>query len=107
MKTKHTPGPWKCDERSGCVGVYEKSRDVNCFSGVEESFVHFKMYDKNENGEWVENGEIANARLIAAAPEMLEALIFMMRLGYTCDKMTIAVEKATGQTIEELTGLGE
>jgi hypothetical protein len=33
---------------------------------------------------------------------MLEALIYMCNLGYTCDNMTVAIERATGLSIEEV-----
>lgn len=57
---KHTPGPWKW--RSGYNGM----------DGVgEEIFTH----DRND-GMWLAYGsnQEANARLIAAAPELLAAL---------------------------------
>lgn len=58
MSAKHTPGPWAVDVMPGEVVVYEavtlKNIDI-C-----------KMGGNNNDG--------ANARLIAAAPDMLAAL---------------------------------
>ncbi len=61
--SKHTPGPWKW-------GV-----DFNGLCGPEKGMevLRFQMYE----GMWLEYGESqeANARLIAAAPDLLEALV--------------------------------
>ena len=62
MKLKHTPGPWNyADEESGEFCIYEvKTKNILC-----------------DRGEWPNRRveSLANARLIAAAPEMLEMLI--------------------------------
>jgi len=64
MNTKHTPGPWSFYEDKAsagmngeCIGIVESPRGIVC--KTEESCPLETM---------------ANARLIAAAPEMLEAL---------------------------------
>ncbi len=59
---KHTPGPWGCTTRKGSWDwvVY---RDSN----IEICQLFHDGTDMNETGE-------ANARLIAAAPDMLLAL---------------------------------
>ena len=55
---KHTPGPWKIDENKAYpVGVIQ---DDEMGLGIAEI------------GEW-NSRNIANARLIAAAPDLLEA----------------------------------
>lgn len=63
MNTKHTPGPWKCPDitldiitadRKQSIAVCHRSVDGNYKPGLQEAK--------------------ANARLIAAAPELLEAL---------------------------------
>lgn len=57
MSAKHTPGPW---ETSGMI--------VRDPEGREIADVHSQII-------WQDHGEeCANARLIAAAPELLEAL---------------------------------
>ena len=73
--SKHTPGPWKLDERMGVctyvTGGHDGRRGI-CSTGG---------YSTNSVDPVVLNDEnIANARLIAAAPDLLEALetILMM-----------------------------
>lgn len=56
-ESKHTPGPW--------VGI---GRSVYAESNMEQPFV--MVYQRDKSGEQCD----ANVRLIAAAPEMLEAL---------------------------------
>jgi hypothetical protein len=61
--TKHTPGPWKAQMREGYVGQWE-------------------VVSTCETEWWIADAapynEQANARLIAAAPELLEALVWMV-----------------------------
>lgn len=108
MNTKHTPGPWKMqpsqhDERHYAIHAASAMRWVAHVS--------------------VENNE-ANARLIAAAPELLEALqdaadqLFRLALAdahrwpgdasgtkalehanRVCEPFRAAIAKATGETI--------
>ncbi len=80
----HTPGPWKVDHRIGCLAVYPASREVNCFSGIERSFVHYldayREWDPKTEayGPWIMEPENeANARLIAAAPTMYTTLKYL------------------------------
>ena len=58
MSDAHSPSPWKAGKKP--QGVYDSNGEVIC------SFMHL-------HGEGQKNAE-ANARLIAAAPELLEAL---------------------------------
>ncbi len=57
MKTKHTPGPW----------VLSKTVDYQ----IESSQASICNYHVSEISE---GQDLANARLIASAPELLEAL---------------------------------
>ena len=57
IKAKHTPGPWKID--------YGYNRSIN--------FIGPCVPDQYAGSSWLQVTE-ANARLIAAAPELLEAL---------------------------------
>lgn len=59
MKTKHTPGPWIDDGHDG-----EDTQIVNSKWGGVARIVY--------NGDCSQR--VANAKLIAAAPELLEAL---------------------------------
>ena len=75
---KHTPGPWKFDSRAHVEAILSDSTDV-CFLPHSGSTT---ARDKDLQ-------EIrANARLIAAAPELLEACEMMLRLaeGETLDE---------------------
>jgi hypothetical protein len=101
---KHTPGPWKheewCDDE---FAVFDKD-------GISICNIH-----DNNRGD-----SESNARLIAAAPDMLEALIMCYKnteryqcrncdetcAEYTdCDLIVLKniIEAATGQSINEIT----
>lgn len=108
-KLKHTPGPWKYDDDPLRMRIHsEFDHDIVCHMvGNSASSMIQKREIKN-----------ANARLIAAAPEMLEDLIdearkqvirisavknideFIKNIGKT--KIMQTIEKATGLTIEEV-----
>lgn len=67
MTTKHTPGPWVWAE-----GTNEISRRWNNFDWKVASVGNHRLgWHENKNCEGREAG--ANARLIAAAPELLDA----------------------------------
>ena len=91
MTHKHTPAPWKfftegngnilCDGNSNIIGVV---RPINNFGDYSESK--------------------ANAHLISAAPDLLEALIEVEQMIYanelnqgTMDIVTAAIKKARGE----------
>jgi len=59
MKTKHTPAPWEVNPRATRNVRHGNLTIANCSSSQDGSR---------------EEQEIANAKLIAAAPELLEAL---------------------------------
>lgn len=101
-KLQHTPGPWKCYN----TDPVETELDIV----IESQFLTMGwLYSSNENSE-------ANARLIAAAPEMLEELINFCRYNCTdcsghiegCSETCglknakAIIEKATGLKIEEV-----
>lgn len=67
----HTPGPWEVFGASGIFpkrypGIDSKSLSIVVFGANEES-------DQGIQGKTLEEAQ-ANARLIAAAPDLLEAL---------------------------------
>lgn len=68
MSTTHTPGPWAVDVMPGEVVVYE--------AVTLENIDICKMGGNNNDG--------ANARLIAAAPDMLAALRAALKALQTC-----------------------
>ena len=65
----HTKGQWKADIRSGCVAVYPAVQEYKCLSGFDDEFIHFKMGKKTGLSWEMDETDIDNARLIAAAPD--------------------------------------
>lgn len=63
MNTQHTPGPWNFKNRDGKL-VF------GAFNGTREKWIASKEISVTNKDE-----DIANARLIAAAPDLLESLI--------------------------------
>lgn len=62
MEAKHTPGPWEA--RTFMVKGGERMRDTICHVGTSTSLGPQRSHES-----------VANALLIGAAPEMLDALI--------------------------------
>jgi hypothetical protein len=100
---KHTPGKW-------VVFFKHKYREWHVGIPSEHSF----KFDLNSNGippndlDKLEESE-ANARLIAAAPEMLKALINIYNYSnndstdkYFLRETRDLIERATGMKIEEI-----
>lgn len=70
--TKHTPGPWHCDDvhpDSGSIMI-GSAKDWVCVMCHKPDDYAAERGDDEEN----ERQTLSNARLIAAAPELLEAL---------------------------------
>jgi hypothetical protein len=98
MKTKHTPGPWH---------TYTGGNTRDCVESVKEGKLIAVVYDGADSRPCENNPtQSANAKLIAAAPELLEALKAMVclyevmhaRSGYVDsrpDKARAAIAKAT------------
>lgn len=84
--TQHTPGPWRVESRGGMAG-----REVRAGEALVVATVNTTSNDQG-------NRE-ANARLIAAAPEMLEALqrllsVTELNMDDMEDETRIAIQKA-------------
>ena len=83
MNTKHTPGPWDLNETQRGTYIYQGGTE-NCIAEI--------YADVNED-------QAANARLIAAAPELLEALLALLpgaeAMGWSTEKARVAINKAT------------
>jgi hypothetical protein len=87
MKTKHTKGPWKTQG--------------NLIFSLEHVLVAKLFTLPRKTGETVAHIEAANARLIAAAPEMLEMLkrlskISTMDANWDCEILKL-IDKAGGR----------
>ena len=95
METKHTPGPWKLDMNS--VGLFLKGSIPVDGSGHDAlAQVVWQMEDDADYGKNSPECE-ANARLIAAAPELLAALDRLLKAappGKMDDPMTFTRKNA-------------
>jgi hypothetical protein len=65
MMAKHIPGPWK---------VFHKRETLSVFRKEVDDVVHWSGFDSAGKTGRVTLRDVANAHLIAAAPEMLNAL---------------------------------
>jgi hypothetical protein len=91
---RHTPGPWQTDQAEHDAPYQDirihAGKGSICCVWIDDAPLH------DYNAE-----QRANARLIAAAPELLEALKAMLENGqdYTAtrDKARAAIAKATGE----------
>ena len=104
MNLKHTRGPWK-------IGYNDES-GPELITGNDD-FVATVVQDTGYSDiafSELSDEEQANARLIASAPEMLEALMTLYKESepqetespfFKCEIIPV-IEKATGLTIEDL-----
>jgi len=102
---KHTKGPWKVDERVGCIAIYPADEKYNCLDMPHHNFVAYWHGYMDEEKTWqLHEKDLANARLIAAAPELLEALkdarqqlIALCSENDVPDSVNLAIAKAEGK----------
>lgn len=88
-KTTHTPGPWHTGQGLAARIIYA----ANGWAVADAKLFHFK----HGIGD-----EVSNARLIAAAPDLLEAIqLLILPKGTTfmaaVEKARAAIKKATGE----------
>ncbi len=101
---KWTPGPWKADIRRGCVVIYPANEHHESLGRAEEWAIHCKVGrlvrdDQGRPLRWeVPEEVVANARLIAAAPDLYDALVALSAAVECCldepDVVKHAVEEA-------------
>lgn len=71
MNAQHTPGPWQAKHRAGKDGMFRTEIFSSEFGGIATCNWTPKNCGNGVTGTYRE----ANARLIAAAPDLLEACI--------------------------------
>lgn len=118
MSAQHTQGPWVAifpDSRQKHEGtditMYEVMSEKTRKQLREDGFDHYDRHNEDvanvsivSNHFWRDMSDDeakANARLIAAAPEMLDALLDIVRRNeiqnwFNVDKARAAIAKATG-----------
>lgn len=90
MNTQHTPGPWNVDDMA------DSKHMANCLL-ENPTWIAIESIDEQEGGHLAYCAP-ANARLIAAAPELLEALDKLLR----CTELNMDdMEPDTRQAIEQ------
>lgn len=98
MTAKHTPGPWTCsrDDQFGDTRFYVTQQEGAPYTPDYSDVA--TLIAETCSGDRVAKQE-ANARLIAAAPELLEALkeAALWVDGELKNKVHAAIAKATGQ----------
>jgi hypothetical protein len=99
---KHTPGPWNVSDHVNNNEIVVRSNDGDIVANLKCDRVHNSMNGKTE----VE----ANARLIARAPELLEALrkaeasMYSLHESNALDDEDYAALKAVTQAIAKAEG---
>jgi hypothetical protein len=106
MKTQHTPGPWAVRDHWADEGAFEvyPTRGGEPKIGQWSALAEVPEYGPNDAPE-----AEANARLIAAAPDLLEALELMLEnldamyvvspASSAHKKARAAIAKATGEKV--------
>ena len=101
MSTQHTPGPW--EQIGSTVFAVDETGTVNRFSVSVQGGYVCRTKGRPTADSTSEDELLANARLIAAAPNLLEALCGAMDLidsfgikGGGISSFRAAIAKATG-----------
>lgn len=106
MKTKHTPGPWRMEDNWDNYPGERKPGRYNIRS-QDDGWNVARVWEAEETGPFSKEQVEANARLIAAAPELLEACEWALSelaepetstadtLHETIERLKTAIKKAT------------
>jgi len=73
-EAKHTPGPWSLETVQTACGICHKIGPFPWRPGKTRSACIYADYPSHDGSSPVDVELLANARLIAAAPDLLEAL---------------------------------
>lgn len=100
MTTQHTPGPWTAIEKFGVLGSVKGGVIRKYTNGTSQDQLFMVCSVQDDNGGTEATN--ANARLIAAAPDLLEALQHLLvahgeQLDYAFQQAQEAIAKATGE----------
>ena len=81
MKTKHTPGEWYQSHRKQNDGMYS----TQVYDKEGETICTLEWYPVDEGNGVTSTAREANAKLIAAAPDLLEALKSLQAILCDCE----------------------
>lgn len=85
--SEHTPGPWALDTIQTSVGICHRIGPFPPRRPDDETVRHACLYADYPSACNPADKELeANARLIAAAPDLLEALEMAMEIGDQCSR---------------------
>ncbi len=102
MNTQFTPGPWtqglKGDfAHHNANNIYD--RHANCIASIPGVPLHCSVEDLKKSDNADDREGMANARLIAAAPALFEAITRIARINvhedYTYDQKQDMIERET------------
>ena len=101
----HTPGPWKLDTVPTTIGICHK---IGEFPNRNGRIRYACVYDDGGHMQAQDGELLANARLMAASPDLLEALKACRRQLYEWDTedsaatslANVAIAKAEGAAVE-------
>jgi len=100
MTTQHTPGPWTVFNEFRIKG---KSKVIH-ISICDTLYVIIATLEELPGEDWSMDEVNANARLIAATPEMLETLNYYVKLFKNGDSEWIAYGDKAREAIAKATG---
>ena len=88
---KHTPGPWKLSLKEGEYTFGKKQAKLLAMHGLPTTFTALSVGSDNGRGAQMaiipmDESNQANGYLIAAAPEMYEALNWLIHLSHDTGK---------------------